>query len=96
MSEGHTSAQRILRDVPLHRVDTSQLYDDRAVMFTGNVESCPPGMCNGLKTCADKDCEGMGCDDEPLSFAELALAVFVVTVWASAAAWIGWLVWRFA
>lgn len=70
VSEGTESARRILNPnrtsltpepLLLHRVDASQLADDRAVHVAGAVEQrrqCRPGLCEGLSTCNDHACQG--------------------------------------
>jgi hypothetical protein len=61
VSEGTASAQQILRNASVQRIDTHQLQDTRAIEHFGEASQaapCPPGFCGLDPKCTDWACPG--------------------------------------
>jgi hypothetical protein len=60
-----TADPLLLNTERLHRVDASQLTEAPVHVVHGAVEQrqCRPGLCEGLRTCKDRQCQGHPCND---------------------------------
>jgi hypothetical protein len=60
-----TADPLLLNTERLHRVDASQLTEAPVHVVHGAVEQrqCRPGLCEGLRTCNDRHCQGHPCND---------------------------------
>lgn len=103
VSEGTASARRLngpqssltADPLRLHRVDASQLQTPVRIVH-GDVEQrqCRPGMCQGLPTCNDHNCEGHPANDVRPEERDGPLLRKVLLAYGATLALCGWATWQ--
>lgn len=103
VSEGTASARRLngpqsgltADPLRLHRVDASQMQAPLHIVH-GDVEQrqCRPGMCQGLPTCNDHNCEGHPANDVHPEERAGPMTLKVLAGYAAVLALCAWSTWQ--